>query len=52
MVEEYLLGDLAWPDAEKAAEADKVVLLPLGSLEQHGPHLPLDTDTVTAFRCG
>jgi creatinine amidohydrolase len=49
MVEEYLLGDLAWPDAEKAVEADKVVLLPVGSLEQHGPHLPLDTDTVTAF---
>ncbi len=49
MVEEYLLGDLAWPDAEKAVESEKVVLLPLGSVEQHGPHLPLDTDTVTAF---
>ncbi len=23
----------------------RVVLVPLGSLEQHGPHLPLDTDT-------
>ena len=23
----------------------RVVLIPLGSLEQHGPHLPLDTDT-------
>jgi len=48
MVQQYLLGDLAWPDAEKAVESDKVILLPLGSLEQHGPHLPLDTDSVTA----
>ncbi|MEI8399069.1 MAG: creatininase family protein, partial [Actinomycetes bacterium] len=23
-----------------------VLLLPLGSFEQHGPHLPLDTDTI------
>ncbi|CAN5139672.1 mycofactocin biosynthesis peptidyl-dipeptidase MftE [soil metagenome] len=25
-----------------------LVLVPIGSLEQHGPHLPLDTDTVVA----
>ena len=49
MVEEYLLGDLTWPEAEKAIQDEKVVLLPLGSLEQHGPHLPLDIDTVTAY---
>ncbi|WP_156761593.1 mycofactocin biosynthesis peptidyl-dipeptidase MftE [Microbacterium karelineae] len=34
------LGRRAWPDVDCA-----VVLLPVGSLEQHGPHLPLDTDT-------
>jgi creatinine amidohydrolase len=30
---------------------DKVVLLPLGAIEQHGPHLPVSTDTdiVTAI---
>ncbi len=32
--------------AEVAAAG--LVLVPLGSLEQHGPHLPLDTDTVIA----
>ena len=24
----------------------KILILPLGSFEQHGPHLPLDTDTI------
>jgi mycofactocin precursor peptide peptidase len=28
--------------------AATTVLVPVGSLEQHGPHLPLDTDTVIA----
>jgi mycofactocin system creatininase family protein len=35
------LGGLTWPEAESTA----VLLVPLGSCEQHGPHLPLDTDT-------
>ena len=30
------------------AAAGGVVLLPIGSVEQHGPHLPLDTDTDAA----
>ena len=24
----------------------RILLLPLGSYEQHGPHLPFDTDTI------
>lgn len=35
------LGLTAWPDVD----ASSVLLVPLGSTEQHGPHLPLDTDT-------
>ncbi len=44
-----LLQDLTWVEAEKALKRAKVTIIPVGSLEQHGPHLTLDTDTVRAF---
>jgi creatinine amidohydrolase len=37
-------GELTWP--ELAAKTEKVVVLPLGSLEQHGHHLPTLTDSI------
>jgi creatinine amidohydrolase/Fe(II)-dependent formamide hydrolase-like protein len=44
----YILGELTWPAArERLAEVD-LALLPVGSIEQHGPHLPLDTDAFDA----
>jgi creatinine amidohydrolase len=46
-----LLENLTWPEVRKLKLANKVVLFPLGSFEQHGHHLPLttDTDIVTAI---
>jgi creatinine amidohydrolase len=38
------LADTAWPEVATRG----TVLVPVGSTEQHGPHLPLDTDTVIA----
>ncbi len=38
------LGDLTWPEIQNHGAAT-VLLVPVGSTEQHGPHLPLDTDT-------
>lgn len=38
------LASLTWPEIESG----QVVLIPVGSIEQHGPHLPLDVDTVIA----
>ena len=39
------LHHLAWPEAKAAAACDgSTVVVPWGSLEQHGPHLPLGTD--------
>jgi creatinine amidohydrolase len=40
-----LYGELNWTQIPDLA--DKVVVVPLGSLEQHGHHLPLLTDTLT-----
>ncbi|MGH3341482.1 MAG: mycofactocin biosynthesis peptidyl-dipeptidase MftE [Carbonactinosporaceae bacterium] len=39
------LGSLTWPETERSAGHPAGVLaVAVGSLEQHGPHLPLDTD--------
>ena len=38
------LAGATWPQVE-ATRARTVLAVPLGSLEQHGPHLPLDTDS-------
>jgi mycofactocin precursor peptide peptidase len=38
------LGGTTWPEVAATGRAC-VLALPVGSLEQHGPHLPLDTDT-------
>jgi len=37
----------SWPDAAAALDGG-IAVLPFGALEQHGPHLPLSTDTLTA----
>mgnify|MGYP001822855563 CR=1 FL=1 len=51
------LGDLTWHDVDSWRRGDgpreddvpgPVLLIPVGSTEQHGPHLPLDTDTLIA----
>lgn len=36
--------DTPWP----LVNGDALVIVPIGSCEQHGPHLPLDTDSVIA----
>jgi len=37
------LADMRWPEVSEGRR--RVLVVPVGSLEQHGPHLPLDTDT-------
>ena len=44
-----LLATLSWPEVQALAEAGAVLLVPIGSTEQHGPHLPLSTDTDVAM---
>ncbi len=39
------LAELTYPEAEQLRELSPVVLLPMGSTEAHGPHLPIGTDS-------
>jgi creatinine amidohydrolase/Fe(II)-dependent formamide hydrolase-like protein len=43
-----LLGELTYQDVSSTITARSVLILPVGSIEQHGPHLPLNTDVVIA----
>jgi creatinine amidohydrolase len=37
-------GKLSWPEVGRAAKDGRVPIVPIGTLEDHGPHLPIDTD--------
>jgi creatinine amidohydrolase len=41
---EYRYNRLTWPEMNEAIAAQKLVILPTASTEQHGKHLPLDVD--------
>lgn len=43
------LGDLSYVDIKEYLKHKDCILVPMASLEQHGPHLPLYTDTITAI---
>ena len=46
----YEYDKLAWPELREAAGEGRVIMLPVGTTEQHGPHLPLDVDTYLCYR--
>jgi creatinine amidohydrolase len=46
-----ILANATWQDVD-AFDRSGVVLIPTGSLEQHGPHLPLFTDSLIATAVG
>lgn len=42
--QEYRYEYLTWPEINEAVAQEKVIVLPIGSVEEHGYHLPLDVD--------
>lgn len=49
MEKEVWLQKMTWEDVkQKTAESKGTIILPIGSTEQHGPHLPVGTDTMVA----
>lgn len=45
---QHSMLDMTFPEIEAAITRTDVVLLPLGSVEEHGAYLPLSTDAVTS----
>jgi len=39
-----VLQEMTWTDVREYLKTDDMVIIPLGSTEQHGPHLPLGSD--------
>ena len=44
MPQKYRYGEMTWPEVKAAAERPCVAIVPIATLEDHGPHLPIDTD--------
>jgi creatinine amidohydrolase len=42
------LAAMTWEEARDAAGPGSAAILPVGAIEAHGPHLPLDTDVIIA----
>ncbi|MFC1979565.1 creatininase family protein [Chloroflexota bacterium] len=45
-------GDMRWPEIEEVLRKPHVVILPIGSTEQHGRHLPVNFDSYSAMYIG
>jgi creatinine amidohydrolase len=43
--EGVLLQEMKWPDVRELISKKPIVIIPTGSIEQHGPHLPLEVDS-------
>jgi creatinine amidohydrolase len=41
------LDEMRWPEVEELLTKPNLIILPIGSTEQHGRHLPLNTDTLS-----
>jgi creatinine amidohydrolase len=44
MSEKYRYGEMTWPEIKAAAAQKRVAIVPIATLEDHGLHLPVDTD--------
>jgi creatinine amidohydrolase len=40
----YRFAEMIWYEIKEAAEQERVAVLPVATYEDHGPHLPVDTD--------
>jgi creatinine amidohydrolase len=48
MADNVLMNEMSWTEVEEALKERPIALLPVGTTEAHGPHLPVTTDTIIA----
>jgi len=49
MAENVLMNEMSWTEVDDALKEHRpIALLPVGTTEAHGPHLPVTTDTIIA----
>ena len=46
-----LLAEMRWPEVKARLQPNAVAVIPVASTEQHGPHLPLQTDARIVTDC-
>lgn len=44
----YELNRMSWKEAENAIKKNPIAILPIGTTEQNGPHIPLGNDAIVA----
>lgn len=42
----YRYGEMTWPEIKEASAAGRVAVVPVATIEDHGLHLPVDTDVL------
>lgn len=47
MKKEY--GEMSWDEVERLNKKNMTIILPVGGVEEHGTHLPVETDTLIPF---
>ena len=45
----YTLWDMSWPELESAMREIELVIIPVGSIVQHGPNATFASDSVRAY---
>lgn len=49
MLKKFLYEEMKWPEIKEIAKENRVVVIPIGMLEDHGYHLPIITDVLITY---
>jgi creatinine amidohydrolase len=49
MMEKKLIAEMTWQEVQQLTQKTDAVIIPAGSTENNGPHLPLSLDTIVGY---